>query len=187
MAGTVAATERLITGEELARLGDIGSCELIDGRIVPMSPTGDEDAGIESNIDEILKAFVRPRRLGKVRVGEVGIYTRRNPDRVRGADVAFISNERYDRRSRESAFLDVAPDLVVEILSPDDRVVGLMEKLREYFAIGVRLVWVVDPRARRVQAYRSVTDVREFTEGDRLPGDEVLPGFSAPVANLFED
>jgi Uma2 family endonuclease len=187
VAGTVAPTGRLVTGEELARLGDIGPCELIDGRIVPMSPTGHEHARIESNMDESLRAFVRPRRLGTVLVGEVGVYTRRDPDRVRGADVAFISKDRYERRSRESAFLDIAPDLVVEILSPEDRVVDLMEKLREYLAIGVRLVWVVDPRARCVRAYRSITDVREFTERDRLPGDEVLPGFFTPVASLFED
>jgi Uma2 family endonuclease len=187
MAGAITTRGRLVTGEELARMGNIGRCELIDGRIVPMTPTGDEHAGIESNVDGALRAFVRPRRLGKVRVGELGIYTRRNPDRVRGADVVFISNERYAQRSRDSAFLDVAPDLVVEILSPDDRVVDLLEKLREYFEIGVRLVWVVDPRARRVRAYRSMTAVSEFSEGDELSGEDILPGFAVPVADFFEE
>ena len=64
---------------------------------------------------------------------------------------------------------------------------GLTEKLREYFAIGVRLVWVIDPRARRVYAYRALTDVREFTEANQLPGDNVLPGFEVPVATLFAE
>lgn len=63
----------------------------------------------------------------------------------------------------------------------------MTQKLREYFAIGVRLVWVVDPDARLIYAYRSLTDVREFTEADTLTGDDVLPGFAAPVAHLFED
>ena len=75
----------------------------------------------------------------------------------------------------------------MEILSPDDRWSELTQKLREYFAIGVRLVWVADPAARTVFAYRSLTDVREFTEKDNLPGDDVLPGFSAPVASLFAE
>ncbi len=120
-------------------------------------------------------------------VGEVGIYTHRNPDTVRAADVAFISNERYAERKQPSGFLDVAPDLVVEIMSPDDRWNDVTQKLREYFSIGVRLVWVAHPETRTVYAYRSMTDVREFGESDVLSGDEVLPGFSAPVGSLFEE
>ncbi len=176
----------LITGEQLAAMGDIGPCELVKGRIVPVAPAGDEHGKIEIKIGTILYAFVMAHNLGKVRVGEVGIYTRRNPDTVRGADVLFISNERYARKTSRS-FLDVAPDLVVEILSPSDRWTDVMGKLREYFAIGVRLVWVIDPRARCVYAYQSLTDVREFTEEDELPGDDVLPGFSVKVAELFEE
>lgn len=81
----------------------------------------------------------------------------------------------------------MAPDLVVEVLSPEDRVADLTRKLREYFEIGVRLVWVVDPGTRSVFAYRALTDVREFRDSDRLPGDDVLPGFEVPVAQLFEE
>ncbi len=86
-----------------------------------------------------------------------------------------------------SGFLDVAPDLVVEILSPYDAWSDLMQKLREYFGIGVRMVWVADPKSCTVQAFRSVTDVREFGPGDTLPGDDVLPGFAVAVDTLFED
>ena len=183
----LAPTEtRLITGEELAAMGDIGPCELVEGRIVPMSPTGDEQGGIETKIGTELYNFVSSHHLGKVRVGEVGIYTRRNPDTVRGADVLFISHERYAGQ-KSSGYLEIAPDLVVEILSPSDRWTEVTQKLREYFAIGVRLVWVVDPQARSVYAYRALTDVREFTENDDLPGDDVLPGFSVKVAQLFEE
>jgi Uma2 family endonuclease len=183
----LAPTEtKLITGEELAAMGDIGSCELIEGRIVPMSPTGYEHGNIETKIGAALYTFVSARKLGKVQSGEVGIYTRRNPDNVRGADVLFISNERFTRR-KSSSYLDVAPDLVIEILSPDDRWSEVTEKLREYFAIGVRLVWIIDPKSRSVHAYRALTDVREFTENDDLPGDEVLPGFSIKIRELFED
>jgi len=183
---TAPPQEKLITGEELYHMSGVGPCELIDGRIVPMTPTGDEHGGIEINFGAALKTFVSSRKLGKVRGGEVGIYTRRNPDRVRAADVLFISNERYTQRKITEGYLDVAPELVVEILSPDDTVQNMTRKLREYFAIGVRLVWVADPDARVVYAYRSLTDVREFKEGDNLIGDDVLPGFEVSVASLFE-
>jgi len=180
-------TETRLTGEEALALGDIGPYELIEGRIVYMSPTGDEHGGYESNFDEHIKAFVRKHNLGKVRVGEVGIYTHREPDTVRGADVAFISHARYAQRLKKTGFLDVAPELVVEIMSPDDRWTEIKQKLREYFSIGVKLVWVADPTDKTVYAYRSLTDVREFTENDALTGDEVLPGFSVKVAELFEE
>jgi Uma2 family endonuclease len=187
MAVDIIATQTdLITGEELARMGDIGPCELVRGRIVPMSPTGDAHGGYEANICYEIHTFVKAHKLGKVRVGEVGIYTARNPDTVRGADAIFISHERYAQKQSKS-YLDVAPDLVVEILSPNDAWSEVMQKLREYFAIGVRLIWVADPTTRTVFAYRSITDVREFTDRDELPGDDVLPGFAAPVAQLFED
>lgn len=176
----------LITGEELAKMGNLGRCELIAGRIVPMSPTGFEHGEIENAIGTELRNFVRARKLGKVLVGEVGIYTRRKPDFVRGADAIYISNERYTQKKSKS-YLDVAPELVVEVMSPGDTWSEVMQKLREYFAIGVSLIWVADPTSSSVYAYRSITDVREFTSEQDLLGDEILPGFSVRVAQLFED
>ena len=178
---------RPITGEELFQQPDAGPCELIDGKIVPVSPTGDEHGGIEVNVSSALVTFVRAHRLGHVRAGEVGIYTRRSPDRVRAADVLYISDRRYAQRTITAGFLDVASELVVEILSPRDTVMDLTEKLREYFAIGVTLVWVIDPSARRVFVYRALTEVRELTEADRLSGEDVVPGFDLSVAALFEE
>ena len=180
-------TEALMTGEELLASGYSALCELVEGRIVPMSPTGLRHGDYESNFDVALKTFVKSRRLGKVLVGEVGLYTHRNPDTVRAADVAFISNERLARQSKAGDYLEVAPELIVEILSPDDRWSDVTQKLREYFAVDVRLVWVADPEARVIYAYRSLTDVREFNLADTIMGDDVLPEFSVPVASLFEE
>ena len=101
------------------------------------------------------------------------------------SDVIFITNERYAQKTK-SAFLEIAPDLVVEVMSPNDSYSEVKQKLREYFSIGVRLVWVLDPDAQQVHAYRAPTDVREFGLNDELPGDDVLPGFSVKVALLFE-
>jgi Uma2 family endonuclease len=184
---TAPAHETLVTIEDLERMGDLGRCELVDGRIVRMTPTGEEHGGVEAKLATAVENFVAPRKLGKVRVGEVGIITRRNPDRVRGADVLYISQERWAARGRGRGFLDVAPELVVEVLSPDDRMSDVTQKLREYFGIGVKVVWVVDPEARVVFAYRSLTDVREHAAADTLTAEDILPGFAVAVGSLFED
>jgi Uma2 family endonuclease len=130
---------------------------------------------------------VKPRKLGKVLVGEVGIYTRRGPDTVRGAKVVFISNARYAGLKSSRKFLDVAPELVVEVLSPHDPPGELGRKLQEYLEAGVRLVWVADPEARTVTAHTSLLDARRLGESDVLTGGDVLPGFEVAVRELFED
>lgn len=182
---------KVYTADEALRLRGAGRWDLIDGKIVEkeavtkMDWTGDDHAGIEINIGAELREYARTTKSGKVRGGEIGIYLQRNPDKVRGADVLYISNERYAQKKSSSA-LDVAPELVVEIMSPDDSWSEVTEKIRDYFAIGVRLVWIADPKLRNVFAYRSLTDVSVFTENDTLTGDDVLPGFSVKVAQLFE-
>jgi Uma2 family endonuclease len=184
MNAIIAPTEtKLITGEELFAMGDIGPCELIDGRIVPMAPTGGEHGLAEFNLGGELRNFVRQRQRGWVMGGEVGIYTRHNPDRVRGADVVFISRERMPDRPK--GFLEIAPDLVVEVMLPNDRWQEVHEKIEEYFAIGVQGVWVIEPENRAVRVYRSITEIQKLAEGDTLTGEGVLTGFALPVAEIF--
>ena len=177
---------RLITGEELFARGDIGPCELIDGRIVRMNPTGRSHAFVESNLSSALTLFVRQRKLGQVLVGEVGIFTRLHPDRVRAADIAFVSNERLSCTT-SGGYLKVAPELVVEVISPTDRWQDMRQKLEEYFGIGVHRVWIAEPDNRTVLVYRSITDMSRLGEGDILAGDGVLEGFSLPINELFEE
>jgi Uma2 family endonuclease len=83
--------------------------------------------------------------------------------------------------------LQAAPELVVEILSPDDRWRDVQDKLREYFAVGVERVWLVDPERRKVEVYRSFTEMRQLGEADTLMGEGALDGFALPVASLFEE
>ena len=180
-------TEALVTGDKLWAMGNIGPCELVEGKIVFMSPTGFPHGNYEGNFYEQLKAYARQKKSGKVVVGEVGIYVQRDPDTIRAADVVYVSNERLAQRRKTSGYLDVAPELIVEILSPDDRWQEVNQKMREYFAIGVNLVWVVEPASKTVYAYRSMTAVQEFAETDTLTAEDVLPGFSAPVVALFEE
>lgn len=77
------------------------------------------------------------------------------------------------------------PDLAVEVLSPDDRPRYVLDKLGEYLGAGVRLVWVIDPGARVATVYRSLTDVRRLEEHEALDGEDVVPGFRCPLADIL--
>ena len=177
--------DTLITGDELARMPDHDLSELIDGRIVPMSPTNPEHGRIEANIAAAIRGFVSAQNLGIVMTGEVGIFTRWNPDRVRGADVIFISHAQYDRRTKTRGFLDVAPELVVEILSPENAHIDMRQKVAEYLAIGVRMVLVADPIGQTITAHSSGGVGRRYTENEAVPCEAAVPGFALPVAGAF--
>src|SRR6185369_8092011 len=125
---------------------------------------------IDATIAAVLYPVVRAQNLGLVMVGDVGIFTRWNPDRVRGAGVVFISHEQYDRRTKTRAFLDVAPELVGEILSPERP--DTDQKVVEYLAIGVRLVLVLDPETQTVAAHRPAEAVRLYKQGDAVPCED---------------
>lgn len=179
------AEDHLITGEEAIALGDIGPFEIVDGRLVFMSPIGRPHALIGSRLDRILGGYVHEHQLGEVYVGEIGIWIRRNPDTARAADLAFITTARLTQLVPEG-YLNLAPDLVVEIMSPDDRWSEVKKKLRDYFSIGVKLAWVIDAGTRTVTTYRSITDVREYTDDQTLTAEDILPGFRLPVRQIFE-
>jgi Uma2 family endonuclease len=174
----------LMTGEELLALGDIGPCELLEGMLVKMSPTKPRHGWHEYRLARAIGDFVETQNLGQVQVGEVGIYIRRSPDTVRAADVLFISHRRLAQATPDS-FLDVAPELVAEILSPDDRPGQVKRKVREYFGAGVLVVLVVDPVRRTVTAHHASGAVRKYRTGDTVTLPEVLPGFTLSVAALF--
>ena len=175
-----------VTGAQLLRMPWLNPCELVGGRIVRMTPTNPTHGRIEVNVAAALKAFVRTQNLGVVMAGEVGVFTTRNPDTVRAPDVLFLSHERDALRTRREGFLEVAPDLVVEILSPTDRSDAVRRKLQEYFAAGVRMAWVIDPATRTVSVHRSGGEPRSVTAGEVIAGEDVLPGFELPVDDVFE-
>jgi Uma2 family endonuclease len=178
-------SEKLLTGQDLWAMGDTGLSELVAGRFVEVgTATNTHGRGLAA-ILTLLYEFVEKQDSGRLAVGGVGIYTQRDPDTVRAADLLFIAHER-SAQVKTDDFLDVPPNLIVEVLSPSDSWYTLIQKLREYFEIGVDLVWVADPDMKTVYVYRSLTDLREFTEEDELPGDDILPGFSVPVASLFD-
>ncbi len=179
-----AQADELMTGEDLFALGDIGRTELVKGGLVYLMPTGFRHDIIEVRMTTQLNNFVNEQGLGYVFGGETGIYTARNPDTVRGVDAAYISLERF-AQIQSASYLDVAPELVVEVMSPDDSWTRLNDKLNEYFEMGVCQVWVINPQRQQVQVYSSLTDLVILNVAGRLTGGDVLPGFDMPVAGLF--
>ncbi|MCY4119326.1 MAG: Uma2 family endonuclease, partial [Acidobacteria bacterium] len=174
----------LLTGDELLRMPWLNPCELVGGRVIRMTPTNPTHGRIEVNVAAALRRFARSQKLGIVMAGEVGVFTSRNPDTVRAPDVLFLSHERDAARTRRDGFLDVAPELVVEILSPTDRRDEVQRKLREYFAAGVRVAWVVDPAERVVRVHAAHGEPRRFAAGDVLSGFFSLLR-RAPRSTLF--
>ena len=177
------ATDRLFSGNDLLAMGEVGPCELIDGRIVSMSPTGAEHGRIEGLVARKLGNYVEENALGWVLAGEVGIYTRRDPDRVRAADVVFVSKTQLPEIP--DGFLEFAPELVVEVISPSDRWQDIRDKIDEYFSIGIQRVWIIEPKAHQILVYSSPTDAKRFRVGDTLRGELNLDGFDMAVDTVF--
>jgi Uma2 family endonuclease len=175
----------LVTAEELERMGERGHLfELVRGELVPVNPPGGEHGALAVAIAAELWAFVRERGLGRVYT-ESGFVLSRGPDTVRGPDVSFVSREREATAGLRRGFLQAAPDLAVEIWSPDNSMPGLTRKALEYLAAGTRRVWLIDPRRRVVEVRLPDQTVTTLSTGDTIPGGEVLPGFALPLARLF--
>ena len=160
--------------------------ELVNGKLVGRNmPTGHKHGDLELTFGALIRAHVAAKQLGKVMSGEVGIYIRRNPDAVRAPDLLYISKERYTQ-VKSASYLDVAPELVVEVMSPADTWSEVKEKLRDYFSAGVLLAWIVDPATETITAYNADGTVQEFTAESTLTAEGVLPGFAVRVAEIFE-
>ncbi len=180
--------EKLITAEEFARLSnppDGSKQELVRGVIEIMPPPGFRHGARQVRVVTLLDQFARSTRKGRVTV-ESGVITEHDPDTVRGPDVSFWSVDRLPLDLEPEGYPLVVPDLCVEILSPGNTMRKILEKLREYFASGVRIVWIVDPEERTVMVYRSIEEGRIFHETATLSGEDVLPGFTCRVSEFFE-
>ncbi|HET7294193.1 MAG TPA: Uma2 family endonuclease [Vicinamibacteria bacterium] len=156
--------------------------ELVDGQIV-VSPAGTRHGVVLVRLTTRLQNFVEANDLGYVLESSTGF--RLPGGNVRSPDASFVAKERFAAGVPEG-FADVPPDLAVEVLSPEDRPRTVLDKVGEYLQAGVRLVWVIDPRAGRAVVYRSLTDVREVKADDDLDGEDVLPRFRFSLAELVK-
>ena len=180
-------TTGLMTADELFRLGDDVRGELIRGVFCEMSPPGTEHTEVAANLTYELKAFIKPRRLGRLSVGDLGVWLERDPDTVRAPDIAFTLAERNPLGVRITGYAEVVPDFVIEVRSPNDSRPEVRAKAQMWLSHGVRLVWIVHPDTRTVDVYRAGAEPLTLGEGDTLDGGDILPGFTCTVDAVFEE
>jgi len=175
-----------MTAEELYALPNNGAlCELVRGERRMMTPAGYDHSRIVGRLHTWLGAFALQHGLGEVMPADAGFLLSRNPDTLRAPDVSFIRTERLTPE-REGPFFPGAPDLAVEVISPNDRSGEIDEKVQDWLHHGCQVVWLVNPKWRTVTIYRSDTDIQTLTEADTLEEPTLLPGFSLPVGKVFD-
>ena len=183
----MAGTGTKMTARDLMLLPDEGGkrYELVEGELREMAPAGARHGGVAANLTILLGQHVRAQRLGVVLAAETGFRISRNPDTVRAPDVSFISKEHVPLEGPPEGYWELAPDLVVEVVSPNDTAAEVQAKVQAWLEAGVRLVWVVYPDTRSVVVYESVREISTLTFTDSLSGGDVVPGFSCSVGEIF--
>jgi Uma2 family endonuclease len=161
--------------------------EVVGGQVVETEPRGARQVRIATFIAHLIEAYARPPGLGCAVVEMLFVIDPSSGLRRR-PDVAFVSFERWPRERPipDDDAWDVIPDLAVEVVSRTNDFDEVLEKVSEYLAAGVELVWVVIPSRHQIYVYRSETDLRVLTRSEHLDGETVLPGFRCPVAEVFE-
>jgi Uma2 family endonuclease len=187
---TTAVVPELMTAEEFLALPDDGVERwLIRGKLRerPMTVRNRDHSRIMAAVVHFLEAWRRtqPEPRGQVLCGEAGCRLRRTPESVVGIDVAYISAELAAHWSAEMTLIDGAPILAVEILSPNDVEEATDEKISEYLAAGVAVVWIIDPRWRTVETFRANAQPQMVNSDQELTAEPQLPGFRVRVADLF--
>ena len=181
------AMTELLTAEDLLQLNSQGvKGELIRGVLCETVSAGAEHSFIAGNILSALHSHVRPQRLGRVGGTDGGVLIHREPDTVREPDVFFVSAERLPLDARVQGYLEVTPDLVVEIISPSDMQEAVNDKTWMWLSLGVLMVVEVYPAERAVMVHRSGVPAVTLTGDDALDGGDALPGFSLPLSEIFD-
>lgn len=174
-----------MTAEQLIALNPNGRCELVEGELRMMSPSGWKHGDIVGRLHAILGHYIVENGLGMIMGAETGFMLARDPDTVLAPDLAFIANANIPKIPPKEAYWPGAPDLAVEVISPGDKLSEVKEKIETWLTAGTKLLWKVDGKAHTVTVYRSVTDVSVLTINDVLDGVEVVEGFRCPVAAIF--
>jgi len=177
-------TDRLVTAEELADHPEWEYCELIRGKVVPLSPPKAQHGILIIEIGAILRDFVKPRKLGRILGADSGLLVERGPDTVHGPDVAFISAGRL-KNTELNKYVETPPELCIEVVSPTDRWTEITEKVDMFLGMGVVLVWVIDPKTRKAHVYRKGRETLVVDGDGIIDGEDVLFGFRLSMKDVF--
>jgi len=184
----VSTTSKFFTEEDLLRMPDDGyRYELVRGELRKMPPAGFEHGRVTNRFGTLIGNWVDENGLGEVVAAETGFIIGRTPDgrlTIRAPDVGFVARGRVPAGADTSKFLELAPDLVVETLSPNDTAMEVEEKIADWLRAGVKVAVAVNPASRTVTVYRSA-QITRLSEADPLDLSDVLEGFRCPVARVF--
>ena len=185
LAKTAESVKELVTAEDLWQMSSRGdNYELVRGELIEMTPPGGIHGSTAVNLSSLLLSFVKEKKLGVVMV-ETGYKLISNPDTVRGPDISFLSAAKLPPGGLPDGYIDGAPDLAVEVVSPGDTASEVQDKVQDYLAYGTPLVWVVYPQQRTVMVHYADGTARTLRETDALSGETVIPDFSCRVGDIF--
>ena len=177
--------EKRVTAEEFWELAAGRLCELVNGEVVELTPSGGRHGSIERKLGLVLGNYLEQHPTGDLSVGDTGYTIRRNPDTVRGPDLGLVFSERIPADGVPEAFWPIPPDLAVEIVSPSDTVRRVEGQVRDWLDAGTREVWVVDPRRREIRRHDLQSEVKVFG-ADATFQSELLPGFEFNVGEMLD-
>src|SRR5438477_10595378 len=158
--------------------------ELVKGVLVVREPAGGRHGRVTTALTRHIGNHVHAHALGAVYAAETGFTLARRPDTVRAPDIAFVRRERLPD-PEPSGFPDLAPDLVVEVVSPGDRAGEILAIVADWLSAGTRLVWVIDPARRVARVYRTDGTERILSVDESLDGEDVVPGFTCPLGEVI--
>jgi Uma2 family endonuclease len=179
-------SRRLVTADELLRMPDDGGrYELVRGVLVRMSPTSSRSSLVSRATGTRVDRYVREHGLGICGDADWGFLLSSNPDIVRAPDVGVVVAARVPADGIPPGYWPGAPDLAIEVISPSDRFADVLEKVQEYLVAGTRLVWVLDPEARKAIVFRPGQPPETVGADGELSGADVLPGFVLRLAEVW--
>jgi Uma2 family endonuclease len=178
----------ITTHEFLEHPAAAGPSELVRGVVRMMTPASGAHGLVSGNVFRLLSIYVREHALGRCFADSTGFELPGLPNTVRAPDASFVRASRLPPQGveAEGGWLQLAPDLAVEVLSPSESASDIAEKLADYGAAGTALVWLIDPAKRSVGVFARSEPVRWLAENDTLGGSDVMPGFICSISELFE-
>lgn len=183
-----ATATALLTAEEFEeRYADVEFCELVRGEVVQLTASGFRHSRITVRAALLLERWASAIECGRVVAGDSGLITDRGPDTVRGADVAYFSFGRLPADQEPVGFSRIPAELVIEVVGKGQGWDAMVEKTREYLAMGVDRVWLLDPKSQAVHMYGGDAEPRVLRGDDELRDETILPGFSCKVSMFFRD
>jgi Uma2 family endonuclease len=188
MASEIATSSKMTAEDFLiwgSRPENVGRrCELENGEIIDVPPPKHPHGIYCWLVIKILTEYIVRRGAGYMCTNDTGMIVQRNPDTVRGADAILFLQTKSDEQISPGYIEDI-PNLVVEVLSPDDRPGKTNRRIEQYLRRGIPLVWLIDPEERVVTVYRPNEFHKVLDESENLTGNGVLPDFSCRVSDLF--